>query len=196
MMVQAKPPETWEQEFARLSYEWEKIYAYGDAASMCTDGILLNRIRIELLGIEKKINGPDDDRRLKIPPKVQESFMACAEKIRAQAQSAVQEYLAMEEYRYMQAVLPKMTPKQKRDTHALEVSGKVMGLEDALAEDNLVVLREYGSPGMLTELIVETAKKLQNLPLKPAAVSEKKQEDMQEDWQVEGQMSIYDLAVT
>ena len=29
MMVQAKPPKVWEQEFARLSYEWEKVYAYG-----------------------------------------------------------------------------------------------------------------------------------------------------------------------
>lgn len=102
----------------------------------------------------------------------------------------------MEEYRYMQAVLPKLTPKQKKGTRVLEVSGKVMGLADALAEDNLVVLREYGSPGMLTGLIVETAKKLQGLPLKQAAVPEKRQEDHQEDWQVEGQMSIYDLAVT
>ena len=49
---------------------------------------------------------------------------------------------------------------------------------------------------MLTGLIVETAKKLQGLPLKPAVVPEKRQENQQEDWQVEGQMSIYDLAVT
>ncbi len=196
MMAQAKSPGAWEQEFVRLSYEWEKVYVYGDAAGMCTDGVILDRIRKELLEIKEKLGVKGTDERLTIPPEVPKSFMACADEIRAQAQCAVQEYLAMEEYRYMQAVLPKLTPKQKKGTRVLEVSGKVMGLADALAEDNLVVLREYGSPGMLTGLIVETAKKLQGIPLKPAAVPEKRQEDQQEDWQVEGQMSIYDLAVT
>lgn len=196
MMAQAKSPGAWEQEFVRLSYEWEKVYAYGDAAGMCTDGVILDRIRKELLEIKEKLDVKGTDERLTIPPEVPKSFMACADEIRAQAQCAVQEYLAMEEYRYMQAVLPKLTPKQKKDTRVLEVSGKVMGLADALAEDNLVVLREYGSPGMLTGLIVETAKKLQGLPLKLAAVPERRQEEQQEDWQVEGQMSIYDLAVT
>lgn len=196
MMAQAKSPGAWEQEFVRLSYEWEKVYAYGDAAGMCTDGVILDRIRKELLEIKEKLDVKGTDERWTIPTEVPKSFMACADEIRAQAQCAVQEYLAMEEYRYMQAVLPKLTPKQKKGTRAMEVSGKVRGLADALAEDNLVVLREYGSPGMLTGLIVETAKKLQSLPLKQVAVPEKRQEDQQEDWQVEGQMSIYDLAVT
>ena len=95
----------------------------------------------------------------------------------------------------MQAVLPKLTPKQKRDTHILEVSGKVRGLADALAEDNLVVLREYGTPGMFSEIIAETAKKLRGLSFKALPDSETEQEEIQGNWQVEGQMSIYDLAV-
>ncbi len=95
----------------------------------------------------------------------------------------------------MQAVLPKLTPKQKKETQALEVSGKVMGLADALTEDNLVVLREYGAPGMFSEIIAETAKKLRGLSFKALPASETEQEEIQEDWQVEGQMSIYDLAV-
>lgn len=177
MMAQAKLPGAWEQEFVRLSYEWEKVYAYGDTAGMCTDGVILDRIRKELLEIRKKLDVKGAAEGLTIPPEVPKNFMACADEIRAQAQCAVQEYLAMEEYRYMQAVLPKLTPKQKKGTRVMEVSGKVMGLADALAEDNLVVLREYGSPGMLTGLIVETAKKLQGLPLKPAVVPEKRQEN-------------------
>ena len=196
MMVQAEQPAVWKQEFARLSYEWEKVYSYGDAAGMCTDGVILNQIRRELLEIRKKLDAMEDEHGLTVPPEVPESFMACADEIRAEAQCAVQEYLAMEEYQYVQVILPKLTLKQKQDSHAMEISGKVMRLAEALAEDNLVVLREYGSPGMLTGLIVETAKKLQGLPLKQAVVPEKRQEDQQEDWQVEGQMSIYDLAVT
>lgn len=196
MMVQAEQPAVWKQEFARLSYEWEKVYSYGDAAGMCTDGVILNRIRRELLEIKKRMDAMEYGYSLTVPPEVPESFMACADEIRAQARCAVQEYLAMEEYRYVQVILPKLTPKQKRDSRAMEISGKVMGLADALAEDNLVVLREYGSPGLLTGLIVETAKKLQDLPIKMAAAPEKMQAKPQEDWQVEGQMSIYDLAVT
>jgi hypothetical protein len=194
-MAQIKPPEAWEQEFVRLSYEWEKVYAYGDAASMCTDGVILNQIRQELMKIKEKLEAVGTDSGLPIPPETQRDFMACAEEIRTRAQSAVQEYLALEEYRYIQAVLPKLTPKQKRDTCVLEVSGKVTGLADALAEDNLVVLREYGTPGMLSRLIMETAKKLRGLSFKALPVPEKEQEKAGEDWQVEGQMSIYDLAI-
>ncbi len=196
MMVQAKPPEVWEQEFARLSYEWEKVHAYGDADSMCTDGLILNRIRQELIELKEKLDAVGTGSGLIVPPEVQKDFMACADEIRMRAQSVVQEYLALEDYRYMEAVLPKLTPKQRRDTRVLEVSGKVRGLADALAEDNLVVMREYGNPGMLTDLIRETARKMQSLPLRAAAIPEAGQEDKKEDWQVEGQLSIYDLAVT
>ena len=70
-----------------------------------------------------------------------------------------------------------------------------MGLADALTEDNLVVLREYGTPGMFSEIIAETAKKLRGLSFKALPASETEQEEVQEDWQVEGQISIYDLAV-
>ena len=160
MMVQAKPPKVWEQEFARLSYEWEKVYAYGDADSMCTDGAILNRIRQELIEMKKKLDEMGGGGVLAIPPEVQKGFMVCADELRMQAQSAVQEYLALEDYRYMQAVLPKLSPKQTRETRILEISGKVRSLADALAEDNLVVLREYGTPGMFSEIIAETAKKL------------------------------------
>ena len=195
MMVQAKPPGAWEREFARLSYEWEKVYAYGDTDSMCTDGVILNRIRQELSELKEKLDVAGNNGEWLIPPEVEKSFMACADEIRIRAKTAIQEYLALEEYRYVQAVLPKLTPKQKKETQALEVSGKVMGLADALTEDNLVVLREYGTPGMFSEIIAETAKKLRGLSFKALPASETEQEEIQEDWQVEGQMSIYDLAV-
>ena len=99
MMVQAKPPKVWEQEFARLSYEWEKVYAYGDADSMCTDGAILNRIRQELIEMKEKLDAMGGGGVSAIPPEVQKGFMACADEIRMQAQSAVQEYLALEDYR-------------------------------------------------------------------------------------------------
>ena len=129
------------------------------------------------------------------PSRGREKLHACADEIRIRARTAIQEYLALEEYRYVQAVLPKLTPKQKKETQALEVSGKVMGLADALAEDNLVVLREYGTPGMFSEIIAETAKKLRGLSFKALPASETEQEEIQEDWQVEGQMSISDMVV-
>ena len=78
MMVQAKPPKVWEQEFARLSYEWEKVYAYGDTDSMCTDGVILNRIRQELSELKEKLDVAGTDGEWLIPPEVEKSFMACA----------------------------------------------------------------------------------------------------------------------
>lgn len=34
-----------EEKIKILLYAWEKVYTYGDAESMCTDGIILNRYR-------------------------------------------------------------------------------------------------------------------------------------------------------
>ena len=96
MRMQAELPGAWEQEFARLSYEWEKVYANGDADSMCTDGALLNQIRRELLELKEKLDAAGKGEGLIIPPEVQKSFMACADNIRMRAQSAVQEYLALD----------------------------------------------------------------------------------------------------
>ncbi|MEY8495970.1 hypothetical protein AALC16_23640 [Lachnospiraceae bacterium 29-91] len=193
-MLRMKPSETWEQKFSRLSYEWEKTYAYGNPDSMCTDGILLNRIRQELLKTQQELEENGTSAKLLIPPKMQEGYVACADQIRIQAQSAVKEYLASEEYRYVLTVLPKLSPKQKRETGAAEVYGKVQSLVDALEEDNLVVLREAISSGMLTGLIQEIARKLQELPLRPLPEKEKAQKEQQENWKIQGQMSIYDLA--
>ena len=75
MMVQAKPPGAWEQEFARLSYEWEKVYAYGDTDSMCTDGVILNRIRQELSELKEKLDVAGTDGEWLIPPEAEKSFM-------------------------------------------------------------------------------------------------------------------------
>ncbi len=195
-MLWMKQSETREQKFSRLSYEWEKTYVYGNPDSMCTDGIFLNRIRQELLKIRQEMEGNGVVAEFKIPPKMQEAYVACADQIRTQAQSAVQEYLKSEEYRYVLTALPKLSPKQKRETRALEVYGKVQSLVDALEEDNLVVLRESISSGMLKGLIKETAGKLQNLPLKPLPAKEKGPGGQDEDWEIQGQMSIYDLAVS
>lgn len=195
-MVQGKLHEAWEQEFLRLSYEWEKIHAYGDCYSMCTDGVILNQIRQELLEIKQKLEDAGNDSELKIPPKMQAGYIAGEEQIRTQAQSAVQKYLAMEEYRYILITFPRLTQRQKQDTRVWELIGKVQSLVDALAEDNLVVLREFGKPGMLTEFIADTAEKLRSLPLKSEPDLKKEQKEEIQDWQIQGQMSIYDLAVS
>lgn len=41
-----------EEKIKILLYAWEKVYTYGDAESMCTDGIILNRYRQEILHVK------------------------------------------------------------------------------------------------------------------------------------------------
>lgn len=69
----------------------------------------------------------------------------------------------------------------------------MQSLVDALEEDNLVVLRKAVSSGMLTGLIQETARKLQDLPLRPLPAEETERGEQEENWEIQGQMSIYDL---
>ena len=44
-----------EEKIKILLYAWEKVYTYGDAESMCTDGIILNRYRQEILHVKSHL---------------------------------------------------------------------------------------------------------------------------------------------
>lgn len=75
----------YEQKLKMLLYEWEKVYTYGDAESMCTDGIILNRYRKEILQLKSKLNLLGSKLVCEIPEIMPEEYMAQADTIRTQA---------------------------------------------------------------------------------------------------------------
>ena len=93
---------------------------------------------------------------------------------------------------------PDLTNQQKDKTQIMITLGKVRNLIRAVEEDNLVVMREYGTEGQFSKQISETAKEIRRIPLTKRNVksvrSESADNGSKEDWQLKGQMTIYDFA--
>lgn len=186
----------WEEKIKILLYAWEKVYTYGDAESMCTDGIVLNRYRQEILYVKSHLKNLGSELSYAVPEKMPEEYMAQAETIRTQAQKSAEDYFSSDDYRYLMAKFSYLNKKQRNETGAIEVYGKVQSLLNAVAEDNLVVMRELGTPGMLWEQIRESAKKVRSIPFKITNIQKKEVIKKEDDYQIQGQLSIYDLGAS
>ena len=182
-----------EEKIKILLYAWEKVYTYGDAESMCTDGIILNRYRQEILHVKSHLENLGSELSYAVPEKMPEGYMAQAETIRTQAQKAAEDYFASDDYRYLMTKFSYLNKKQRSETGVTEVYGKVQSLLNAVDEDNLVVMRELGTPGMLWEQIQESAKRVRSIPFKITKTPEKEVIKKEDDYQIQGQLSIYDL---
>lgn len=182
-----------EEKIKILLYAWEKVYTYGDAESMCTDGIILNRYRQEILHVKSHLENLGSKLSYAVPEKMPEEYMAQAETIRTQAQKAAEVYFASDDYRYLMTKISYLNKKQRSETGVTEVYGKVQSLLNAVDEDNLVVMRELGTPGMLWEQIQESAKRVRSIPFKITKTPEKEVIKKEDDYQIQGQLSIYDL---
>lgn len=182
-----------EEKIKILLYAWEKVYTYGDAESMCTDGIILNRYRQEILHVKSHLENLGSELSYAVPEKMPEEYMAQAETIRTQAQKAAEVYFASDDYRYIMTKISYLNKKQRSETGVTEVYGKVQSLLNAVDEDNLVVMRELGTPGMLWEQIQESAKRVRSIPFKITKTPEKEVIKKEDDYQIQGQLSIYDL---
>lgn len=195
--VQGKPAEAWVQIFQKLSYEWEKVWRYGAADNMWTDGITLNSIRKEMLQAKDLIDESCNKEGLVIPDEIPHSYMANADKIRTQAKRAQQGYLQDKEYQYLCQMERKLTEQQKERTQLVVTLGKVRNLIRAIEQDDLVVMREYGNDGQFSKEIYETAENVRMLPMKQEinkVIKETLKMDQDNgDWQLEGQMTIYDF---
>ena len=182
-----------EEKIKILLYAWEKVYTYGDAESMCTDGIILNRYRQEILHVKSHLENLGSELSYAVPEKMPEEYMAQAETIRTQAQKAAEVYFASDDYRYLMTKISYLNKKQRSETGVTEVYGKVQSLLNAVDEDNLVVMRELGTPGMLWEQIQESAKRVRSIPFKITKTPEQEVIKKEDDYQIQGQLSIYDL---
>ena len=182
-----------EEKIKILLYAWEKVYTYGDAESMCTDGIILNRYRQEILHVKSHLENLGSELSYAVPEKMPEEYMAQAETIRTQAQKAAEVYFASDDYRYLMTKISYLNKKQRSETGVTEVYGKVQSLLNAVDEDNLVVMRELVTPGMLWEQIQESAKRVRSIPFKITKTPEKEVIKKEDDYQIQGQLSIYDL---
>ncbi len=96
-------------------------------------------------------------------------------------------------FRSLMAKLFCMSKKQREQTGLTEIYGKVQSLLNAVSEENLVVMRELGTPGMLLDQIQESARKVRSIPFRITESPKKQAVKTDGDWQIQGQLNIYDL---
>lgn len=176
------------KKFRELSYEWEKVWKYGDRDKMWPDGVTLNRIREELI----KMKGEEEnDENMSIPEVVSNDYMANADKIREDTEYAIKKYLQNEDYQYLCQMKSRLTEQQREKSKIMLILGKIENLIRAMEEDDLVIMREYGEEGMFLNRITETTQMIKSFI--NAEQAERDAKGDKEEEQLQGQMTIYDF---
>lgn len=191
--MKGKTKNEWLTLYQQRYSEWQNIHKYG-TEQMWPDGIALAEIRRELLEIQRILISYGVE--VPLPEELPAGYMARADDIRKQARACLEIYKNSEDYQYLLCREPLLTDRQKRKTQILYALGVVQNLETAIEEENLVVMRAFGNEGQYGKLLSDTASKVKEIPLEMAKrETEKTVPSMPyEEEQIEGQMSIFDLA--
>lgn len=195
--IEGKSKKEWQSLYQALLYRWQKIYDYGDPDKMWADGISLNLIRRDLMKIKEILLSYGEETEL--PLEIPSGYMANAEVIQKQAVENLEKYLESEDYQYLCDMEPCLRDTQKRRTKIQLVLGCIRNLKQAVENGDYVVMREFGQEGQFDRLLADTATQVKKLPSVKSGVraktkrKEKTPSMESENYQVEGQMSIYDL---
>lgn len=189
-IIQGKAHEEWVQEFQNLNYKWMKIKEYGDIGQMWADSVPLNEIRMSMIKLKEIILKFGKSFDGVIPPEVPEGFVANSDRIRITSKQAVENYLLSADYQYLKDMESTLIHNQAQ---VLETLGRIQRLVEAIEQDDLVVLREYGIPGLYDRRLEETAQKVRKLiSVNTNSMQEAPKHD--EPIQNNIQISIFDLA--
>lgn len=195
MKETGKGKEHWQEQNRQLFLRWQDIHEYGNADTMWTDGVSLNLIRQEMIRLGEILASYGES--TVIPPEMPENYMANTAWIRKRAMDTLKAYLESEDYRYLERIAPYLTDRQQRKTRTCHVLGSIRNLKQAVEEGNDLIMREFGQEGGFDRLLADTAAQVRKLPLKKDMVKSgkkgRKRTAEKEDWQLEGQMSIYDF---
>ena len=191
--MKGKTKNEWLTLYQQRYSEWQNIHKYG-TEQMWPDGIALAEIRRELLEIQRILISYGVE--VPLPEELPAGYMARADDIRKQARACLEIYKNSEDYQYLLCREPLLTDRQKRKTQILYALAVLQNLETAIEEENLVVMRAFGNEGQYGKLLSDTASKVKEIPLEMAKrETEKTVPSMPyEEEQIEGQMSIFDLA--
>lgn len=195
--IEGKSKKEWQALYQVSLCQWQKVHDYGDPDKMWADGVSLNLIRQDLMKMKEILLSYGEETRvpLEMPP----GYMANAEVIQKRAVDNLKKYLDSEDYQYLCDMEPCLSDTQKRRTKIQPALGSIRNLKQVVENGDYVVMREFGQEGQFDRLLVDTAAQVKKLPPVKSGVRAKtkrkeKTPPMEtEDWQVEGQMSIYDL---
>ena len=128
---------------------WEHINVNGCNDPFWSDGANMNLIRNHIYYYKHKIKETltpgqyPEIYYLETPPEVDRDYMARVDEIRASAKKSLEAYKAAPDYMFLLRRAPRLTERQRKDTHINAVLGYVSGLEHAIADDDLITMRRH-----------------------------------------------------
>lgn len=179
------------KELKRLSQElqqrfdiWEHYKVYGGQDPTWSDGANMNLVRNHILNLKREIEGMCESNNLELPEvyskeapqEVGRDYMARVSEIRRNANIALAEYEANQDYLYLTSVVQKLGKKQVEDTAIENVIGYCRGLKSFIEKDDLVSMRRHENYDRYIQSFKECKKRV---------------EEVLQEKQQEGQISMF-----
>ena len=137
---------------------WDRLKTEGGSDPFWADGSNMNMVRAQIKyykgKIEKKFsdgNYPEIYYR-ETPPKTDTKYMAQPDKIRADAQKALETFKADENLNYLKKRYIGLDEKFAKQIYISAVLGYERALENAIADDDLVAMRRFGNNDIYLQL--------------------------------------------
>lgn len=152
-------------EYAR----WQTLYEQGGSDPLYSDGVNLALVRNHIIRVKQQIEKElmiteypkeyyDD-----LPPEVAQDYMARANEIRENAKRTYQQYLQDENYQKLLEQEYRLSPTQRKKVYLDAVIGYVQGLERAILEDDLVVMRRHEDSRHYAESFIDCVERIEQL---------------------------------
>ena len=129
--------------------EWEYYHDYGGHDPFNEDGVNMNLIRNHILHYRMQLEELDyfpEIMERPVPPEMENTYMARAEEIRANAKSTLQKYKQDEDYKYLCRHSSEVSIRDAENIYLRTVINYAENLEKAIREDDLVAMRRHEVP--------------------------------------------------
>jgi hypothetical protein len=157
---------------------WNHLYHIGGQDPFWHDGTGMNLTRNHIISYKMDIQKLCEEYALPVPPEanlptpreVETNYMAQADLIRTKAEETLQVYLNDSSYKSLMKLQDILSPKQANDCSINGVLGYVEGLQQAIAQDDLITMRRHRDPDRYLHSFkecLEAAKKIKETPVPP-----------------------------
>lgn len=138
-----------ESQLITLYEHWEDLHDNGGHDPLYADGVNLNLVRNNILYYRDQLKELDHFPEIMerpVPPEMENTYMARAEEIRANAKNALQNYRQDENYKYLCRHSAEVSMRDANNICLRSILNYVKGLEKDIREDDLVAMRRHESP--------------------------------------------------
>lgn len=146
---------------------YEELKTHGGADPFWPDGVNMNLCRNHVLYLRKRIEmelEPADypeEYYLEIPEKVDGDYMANPDGIRREAKAALEVLKENQDFQYLRG---KLSPDlDKEASQCMKPVRYVLGMEDAIRRNDLVVMRRCRDPEYYVKYLRDSRKKLDEI---------------------------------